>query len=121
MKVSRLGPAAPARVATVRVVHSDVGVEAGSWALTAYLAARLGPRFNLIEGHPGGGQSDVLWLYDESAPQDQGAQVMLNRGGSVHVRRAGEDRVALFGQRSGCSWQPERWAYAQPGIACSMS
>jgi len=50
----------------------------------------LGPRYRLIEGHPGGGQYDVLWLLPKSG---EGPQVLMNRVGSIHVRTARSERV----------------------------
>ncbi len=55
----------------------------------AQLVARLGDRFRLIEAHPGGGQYDVLLLLEESAAAGSGDQVLLNRLGSMFVRRGG--------------------------------
>jgi len=53
------------------------GVEAASWAVAAQLAARLDGRYRLIEGHPGGGQTDLLWFRDCDRPESAHDEVQL--------------------------------------------
>jgi hypothetical protein len=68
----------------------SAAAQAGSWAIACRLAGVLGPRYRLIEGHPGGGQYDVLWLLPVGG---DGAQVLMNRAGSIHVKSVRSEGV----------------------------
>lgn len=63
--------------------------EACSWLLAAELARRCGPRYQMRETHPGGGQYDCLSFI----PAGDGARVDLNRVGRIHVHQGGSARV----------------------------
>lgn len=63
----------------------SIVAEAASWAIGSQLSAVLPERFQLIEGHPGGGQSDVLWLADPAEPWPRN-EVLINRLGSGSIR-----------------------------------
>lgn len=54
-----------------------------SWLLAAALARRCGPRYQLREMHPGGGQYDCLTFVMLGA----GDRVDLNRAGRIHVHQ----------------------------------
>ncbi len=75
------------------------GVEAASWAVAAHLAAHLDDRFRLIEGHPAGGQTDILWFYDSDQPQSAHDAVMLlvHGEGDIRVPRANGTEVDGIG------------------------
>jgi len=62
-------------------------VEAASWAIAAYLSPRLDDRFTLIEGHPAGGQTDILWWFDRTAPFSGRNEVRLcqHLGGAIQI------------------------------------
>jgi len=68
-------------------------VEAASWAIAAYLSPRLDDRFTLIEGHPAGGQTDILWWFDQTAPNSGRNEVRLGQhlGGAIQIYPA--DRI----------------------------
>lgn len=57
--------------------------EAFSWRLITELWRRYPKKFNLIEAHPGGGQSDCLALITKG--RDVKFAIDVNRGGSVHI------------------------------------
>ncbi len=63
----------------------SIVAEAASWAIGSQLSAVLPERFQLFEGHPGGGQSDVLWLADPAEPWPRN-EVLINRLGSGSIR-----------------------------------
>jgi T3SS (YopN, CesT) and YbjN peptide-binding chaperone 2 len=57
-------------------------LEAASWRLASELVRRHPSTLRLIRAHPGGGQSDVLWLLPSSG---EVGDVRLNRAGSISV------------------------------------
>lgn len=82
-------------------------VEAASWRLASELVRRHPTVLRLIRGHPGGGQSDCLWLLPLIG--DQG-DVRLNRVGTIQV-------LQRFDGRPGDGWRPTEWSeylFAEP-------
>lgn len=75
-------------------------VEAASWRLASELVRRHPAALRLIRGHPGGGQSDCLWLLPLVG--DRG-DVRLNRVGTIQVLERFDDRTAD-------AWQPTEWS-----------
>lgn len=74
-------------------------LEAASWRLASELARRHPGRVRLIRGHPGGGQSDLLWLLDRN---DGPGDVRLNRNGTIQV-------CCRFDGLKNHSWKPTEW------------
>lgn len=60
----------------------SIAAEAASWALAAELSRRVGPRYRLLEGHPAGGEAELLWFVtsDKSSPD-----IRLNRLGRISI------------------------------------
>jgi hypothetical protein len=88
----------------VTVPHAP-GADAAAWAVASQLATHLNIRFQLIEGHPGGGQSDLLWFVnpDKSIwPQDQ---VMLAVHGTGFIRVLRADGTTTDGIGGYDVWQ----------------
>lgn len=82
-------------------------VEAASWRLASELVRRHPTVLRLVRGHPGGGQSDCLWLLPLFG--DQG-DVRLNRVGTIQV-------LERFDGRTADGWQPTEWSeylFAEP-------
>lgn len=82
-------------------------VEAASWRLASELVRRHPAALRLIRGHPGGGQSDCLWLLPLVG--DRG-DVRLNRVGTIQV-------LERFDGRPAEEWQPREWTdylFAEP-------
>ena len=82
-------------------------VEAASWRLASELVRRHPTTVRLIRGHPGGGQSDCLWLLPLGG--DNG-DVRLNREGTIQV-------LERFDGRPADEWQPTEWSeylFAEP-------
>ena len=82
-------------------------VEAASWRLASELVRRHPTALRLIRGHPGGGQSDCLWLL--ALIGDQG-DVRLNRVGTIQV-------LERFDGRPADGWRPTEWSeylFAEP-------
>ena len=74
-------------------------LEAASWRLASELVRRNPGTLRLIRAHPGGGQSDCLWLL----PQHDGqGDVRLNRAGTIQVLERFDGRPA--------QWPPTEWA-----------
>jgi len=97
----------------------EVGIvtEAASWAVASQLVAVLPERFQLVEGHPGGGQSDVLRLADpaESWPR---TEVLINRlgFGSIQVHHPDGGAISVGG--------PDLWdgfGCGRTGVAQTVS
>lgn len=83
------------------VEHVDrSAVEAASWRLASELVRRHPTALRLIRGHPGGGQSDCLWLLPLIG--DQG-DVRLNRVGTIQV-------LDRFDGRAADEWRPTEWS-----------
>jgi hypothetical protein len=82
-------------------------VEAASWRLASELVRRHPTTVRLNRGHPGGGQSDCLWLLPVVG--DQG-DVRLNRVGTIQV-------LERFDGRPADGWRPTEWSeylFAEP-------
>ena len=82
-------------------------VEAASWRLASQLVRRHPATVRLIRGHPGGGQSDCLWLLPLAG--DDG-DVRLNREGTIQV-------LERFDGRPADEWRPTEWSeylFAEP-------
>lgn len=82
-------------------------VEAASWRLASELARRHPTVVRLIRGHPGGGQSDCLWLLPLVGEQ---GDVRLNRVGTIQV-------LERFDGRPADEWRPTEWTeylFAEP-------
>lgn len=82
-------------------------VEAASWRLASELVRRHPTAVRLIRGHPGGGQSDCLWLLPLVG--DNG-DVRLNRVGTIQV-------LDRFDGRPSDQWRPTEWTeylFAEP-------
>jgi hypothetical protein len=61
------------------------------------VASALGPGFTLVEGHPGGGTYDVLWIRPVGDLETgQGLDVRLNRNGQITVQTSRGDLVPLL-------------------------
>ena len=74
-------------------------VEAASWRLASELVRRQPTTLRLIRGHPGGGQSDCLWLLPLTG---NGGDVRLNREGTIQV-------LERFDGRPADEWRPTEW------------
>lgn len=74
-------------------------IEAASWRLASELVRRHPTALRLIRGHPGGGQSDCLWLLPVVG--DHG-DVRLNRVGTIQV-------LDRFDGRPADEWRPTEW------------
>jgi hypothetical protein len=74
-------------------------LEAVSWRLASELLRRHPSTTRLIHGHPGGGQSDCLWILPTVS--DKG-DVRLNRHGTIQV-------LERFDGRPGSGWDPTDW------------
>lgn len=73
-------------------------LEAASWRLASELVRRNPETLRLIRAHPGGGQSDCLWLLPRhGAPGD----VRLNRAGTIQVLERFDGRP---GEWSATGW-----------------
>lgn len=73
-------------------------LEAASWRLASELIRRHPATTRLIRGHPGGGQSDCLWVLPTAG--DQG-DVRLNRNGTIQVLQRFDGRKS--------QWPPTDW------------
>ena len=74
-------------------------LEAMSWRLASDVVRRHPDRARLIRGHPGGGQSDVLWILSaDGGPGD----IRLNRQGTIQVH-------GRFAGRGPVDWEPTEW------------
>ena len=74
-------------------------VEAASWRLASGLARRHPTALRLIRGHPGGGQSDCLWLLPLVGEQ---GDIRLNLVGTIQV-------LDRFDGRPADEWRPTEW------------
>lgn len=82
-------------------------VEAASWRLASELVRRQPTTLRLIRGHPGGGQSDCLWLLPLAGND---GDVRLNREGTIQV-------LERFDGRPADEWRPTEWTeylFAEP-------
>ena len=75
-------------------------VEAASWRLASELVRRHPSTVRLIRGHPGGGQSDCLWLLPLAGGS---GDVRLNRVGTIQV-------LDRFDRRPADEWRPTEWS-----------
>lgn len=66
-------------------------LEAASWRLASELVRRHPDTTRLIRGHPGGGQSDCLWILPSTG--DTG-DIRLNRNGTIRVLERFDGRPA---------------------------
>lgn len=73
-------------------------LEAASWRLASELVRRHPTTLRLLRGHPGGGQSDILWLLDLAGG---GGDVRLNREGTIQVWERFDGRQP--------QWDPTDW------------
>ena len=60
-------------------------VELYSWRITAALVKRHPNDITVFIGHPGGGQSDVLWLINRKKKKLGFGEIMLNRAGTIQI------------------------------------
>ena len=74
-------------------------LEAVSWRLASELVRRHPDTTRLIRGHPGGGQSDCLWLLPNVGAT---GDVRLNRVGTIQV-------LERFDGRPEGEWLPTEW------------
>lgn len=74
-------------------------VEAASWRLASELVRRHPTALRLIRGHPGGGQSDCLWLLPLVGEH---GDIRLNRVGTIQV-------LGRFDGRPADEWRPTDW------------
>lgn len=82
-------------------------VEAASWRLASEMVRRHPTALRLIRGHPGGGQSDCLWLLPLIGNQ---GDVRLNRVGTIQV-------LDRFDGRPADEWGATTWndyLFAEP-------
>ena len=75
-------------------------IEAASWRLASELGRRQPGDLRLIRGHPGGGQSDCLWLLPLTSER---GDVRLNRVGTIQV-------LDRFDGRPADAWRPTEWS-----------
>jgi hypothetical protein len=75
-------------------------LEAASWRLASELVRRHPDTTRLIRAHPGGGQSDCLWLLPTAGPD---GDIRLNRNGTIQV-------LERFDGRPADAWRPTEWA-----------
>lgn len=62
-------------------------VELSSWRIATALAKRNPRLITVFIGHPGGGQSDVLWLLNRKYQDIDHGEIFLNRTGSIFVQK----------------------------------
>jgi len=62
-------------------------VELSSWRIATALAKRNPRSITVFIGHPGGGQSDVLWLLNRKYQDIDHGEIFLNRTGSIFVQK----------------------------------
>lgn len=74
-------------------------LEAVSWRLASELVRRHPDTVRLIRAHPGGGQSDCLWILPTAG--DTG-DIRLNRHGTIQV-------LERFDGRPADGWEPTEW------------
>src|SRR3954452_23260694 len=74
-------------------------LEAASWRLASELIRRHPEVLRLIRTHPGGGQSDCLWIMPVSGER---GDVRLNREGTIQI-------LERFDGRPAESWGPVEW------------
>jgi hypothetical protein len=74
-------------------------LEAASWRLASELLRRHPETTRLIRAHPGGGQSDCLWMLPITA---KSGDIRLNREGTIQV-------LERFDGREACDWRPTEW------------
>lgn len=74
-------------------------LEAVSWRLASELVRRHPDTTRLIRGHPGGGQSDCLWILPTVAEH---GDIRLNRHGTIQVPER-------FDGRPADGWRPTEW------------
>jgi hypothetical protein len=74
-------------------------LEAASWRLASELVRRHPNTTRLIRAHPGGGQSDCLWILPTAGAR---GDVRLNRNGTIQV-------LERFDGRPANAWQPSGW------------
>lgn len=73
-------------------------LEAASWRLASELSRRHPSTTRLIRAHPGGGQSDCLWLLPAASEK---GDVRLNRNGTIQVLERFDGRPA--------EWESTTW------------
>lgn len=74
-------------------------LEAASWRLASELLRRHPTTTRLIRAHPGGGQSDCLWILPTAGEQ---GDVRLNRSGTIQV-------LQRFDGRAEGDFRPTEW------------
>lgn len=74
-------------------------LEAASWRLASELVRRHPDTTRLIRAHPGGGQSDCLWILPTAGPA---GDIRLNRNGTIQV-------LERFDGRPADAWRPTEW------------
>ena len=74
-------------------------LEAASWRLASELVRRHPDTVRLIRAHPGGGQSDVLWILPTAGEE---GEIRLNREGTIQV-------LKRFDGRPADAWEPAEW------------
>lgn len=74
-------------------------LEAASWRLASELVRRHPDTARLIRAHPGGGQSDCLWLLPTAGKT---GDVRLNRNGTIQV-------LERFDGGPPGEWRPTEW------------
>lgn len=73
-------------------------LEAASWRLASELSRRHPSTTRLIRAHPGGGQSDCLWILPAGGGE---GDIRLNRNGTIQVFERFDGRPS--------SWEPTEW------------
>jgi len=86
-------------VSSVQEIPDWSVVEAASWRLASELVRRHPTALRLIRGHPGGGQSDCLWLLPLLGEQ---GDIRLNRVGTIQI-------LDRFDGRPADQWRPTDW------------
>jgi hypothetical protein len=76
-------------------------LEAVSWRLASEFVRRHPDVVRLIRAHPGGGQSDCLWILPKTA---SGGDIRLNRNGTIQV-------LERFDGRPADMWPPTSWEH----------
>jgi hypothetical protein len=81
------------------VVFDESGLEALSWRLASELMRRHPVDTRLIRAHPGGGQYDLLWIFDSAGGR---GDIRLNRAGTIQVH-------GRFDRYDSIVWEPTEW------------
>src|SRR3954451_21205428 len=85
-------------------------LEAASWRLASELYRRHPTALTLLRAHPGGGQSDCLWLLPALPKGEHAGDVRLNRAGSIQVLERFDGRSNV----ENAAWTWDDYLRAEP-------